>query len=66
MFVSLCDTRCAFGLSCTEFVYPECWNFDNGTSRKIDDVVAKDGGLLYALPLAVHLKSFLQKLPYTF
>ena len=22
---------------CTEFVYPECWHFDNGSAFKIDD-----------------------------
>ena len=29
--------------------------FENGASIKIDDVFAEDGGLLYVLPLAVHL-----------
>ena len=32
--------RPACGLSCTEFVYPGFWNFDNGaTTSKIDDVL---------------------------
>ena len=35
------------------------WHFDNGTSSKLDDVLAEEGGLLYVLPLAVHLKFFL-------
>ena len=35
--------RCAFGLSCTDFVCPECWNFDNGASCKIDDVLLEHG-----------------------
>ena len=34
------------------------WHFDNGTSSKLDDVLAEEGGLLYVLPLAVHLKFF--------
>ena len=34
--------------------------FDNGASSKIDDVLAEDGGLLYVLPLAVHLNFFWQ------
>ena len=33
--------------------------FDNGASSKIDDVLAKDGGLHHVLPLAVHLNYFL-------
>ena len=43
-----------------------CWtvycvliHFDNGASSIIDDVFSEDGGLLYVLPLAVHLKLFL-------
>ena len=35
------------------------WHFENGASSKIDDVLAEDGGLLHALPLAVRLKFFL-------
>ena len=31
--------RPAFGTSCTEFVYPECWHFDNDATSKIDDVL---------------------------
>ena len=47
--------RHAFGPSCTEFVYPRCWYFDNGATRKNDDVLTEHGGLLCVLPLAVHL-----------
>ena len=43
------------GPFCTEFVYPECWRFENGATSKIDDVLIKHGGLLHVLPLAVHL-----------
>ena len=35
------------------------WHFEKGISRKIDDVLVEYGGLLHALPLAVHLKFFL-------
>ena len=49
------DGRHAFGPSCTEFVHPECWHFDNDATRKIDDVLTEHGGLLHVLPLAVHL-----------
>ena len=34
------------------------WHYDNGASSKIDDVLSEDGGLLQALPLAVHLNFF--------
>ena len=44
--------------SCTVFVYPECWHFGNGASSKIDDVLAKDDGLLHVLPITIHLKIF--------
>ena len=37
------------------------WHFDNGASRMIYDVLAKDGGLLHVLPLAVHLIFFMDK-----
>ena len=30
-------------------------HFENGASSKSDDFLAKDGGLLHFLPLAVHL-----------
>ena len=50
--------RPAFGPSCTEFVYPGCWHFDNGATSKIDDVLFEDGGLPHVLPLAVHLEFF--------
>ena len=46
----------AFGLSCTELVYPKCWHFDNAS--KIDDVLTEHGGLLHVLPLAVCLSFF--------
>ena len=42
--------------SCTEFVYPECWHFDNAGPRKIDNALTEPGGLLHVLPLAVHLR----------
>ena len=48
--------RPAFGPSCTEFVYPECWHFDNDATSKIDDVLTEHGGLLHVLTLAVHLR----------
>ena len=51
--------RPAFGPSCTEFVYPECWHFDNDASSKINHVLTEHGGLLLDLPLAVHLRFFL-------
>ena len=28
--------RPTFGPSCTEFVYPGCWDFDNGATSKFD------------------------------
>ena len=31
------------------------WHFDNCSTRKIDDVLLKQGGLLHVLPLPVHL-----------
>ena len=37
--------RPAFGLSCTEFVYPECWHFNNDATNKIDVVLTEHGGL---------------------
>ena len=51
--------RPAFGPSCTEFVYLGYWPFDNGATRKIDDVLIEHGGLLHVLLLAVHLDFFL-------
>ena len=48
--------RPAFGPSCTEFVYPGWWHFDNGAISKFDDVLLELGGLPHVLPLAVHLK----------
>ena len=50
--------RPAFGPSCTEFVFRECWHFDNDAKSKIDDVLTEHGGLLHVLPLAVHLSVF--------
>ena len=38
--------RPAFGPSCTEFVYPECWHFDIDAISKIDDFLTEHGGLL--------------------
>ena len=43
-----------FGSSCTAFVYPGCWHFDNGATNKFDDVLLEHGGLPHVLPLAVH------------
>ena len=34
------------------------WNFENGASSKIDDILVEDGGLLHVLPLAVQLQFF--------
>ena len=34
--------------SCTEFVYPECWHFDNDATSEIDDDLTEHGGLLHA------------------
>ena len=50
--------RPAFGPSCTEFVFPVFWYFDNGVTSKIDDVLTEHGGLLHVLPLAVNLDFF--------
>ena len=35
-----------FGPSCTEFVCPGCWHFDNDATSKIDEVLTEHGGLL--------------------
>ena len=51
--------RPAFGPFCTESFYPGYWPFDNGATRKIDDVLIEHGGLLHVLLLAVHLDFFL-------
>ena len=35
-----------FGPSCTEFVYPGCWHFDNGATSKNDNdnvLIMQDG-----------------------
>ena len=53
MFFSTWET--SVGPSCTEFVYPECWHFDNDAINTIDDVLTEHGGLLHVLPLTVHL-----------
>ena len=60
MTMELCLTvpPCPYPLeTCTEFAYHRCCHFENGAKRKIDDVLLKDGGLPYGLPLAVHLHS---------
>ena len=44
--------RPPFGPSCTEFVYPGCWHFDNVATSKIDDVLTEHGGLLRILTRA--------------
>ena len=36
---NIVDRRLIFGLSCTEFVCPGCWHFDDGAKCKIDDVL---------------------------
>ena len=46
------------GPSCTEFVHPGCWHFDNGAISKFDDVPLEHGGLPHVLPLAVLLRFF--------
>ena len=48
--------RPAFGPSCTEFVYPEYWHFENNVTSKIDDVLTEHGGLFHVLPLTVHMR----------
>ena len=67
--MSLQHWRPPFGPSCTEFLYPGCWHFDNdatskidnvmhfdnGATSKIDNVLIEHGGLPHVLPLAVHL-----------
>ena len=52
--------RPAFGPSCTEFVYLECWHFDNDAKSKVkvDDDLTEHVGLLHVLPLAVHPRFF--------
>ena len=47
---------------CNEFVYTECWHFDNDGTCKIDDVLTEHGGLLYVLPLANHLGAWARQL----
>ena len=59
VLVYMGDGKPTVGPSCTEFVFPGCWHFDNDTASKIDDVFTEHGGLLHVLPLAVHLKFFL-------
>ena len=56
VLVYMGDGRPTVGPSCTEFVYPGCWHFDNGAISKFDDVLLEHGGLPHVLPLAVHLK----------
>ena len=48
--------RSTVGISCTEFVYPGCWHFDNDAIHKFGDVLLDHGGLPHVLPLVVHLK----------
>ena len=50
--------RPTFGPSCTEFVYPGCWHFDNDATSKFDDVLLEHGGLPHVLPFAVQLDFF--------
>ena len=43
----------------SEFVYPGWWDFDNGVTSKIDDVLTEHGGLPHhVLPLAAQLNFF--------
>ena len=44
-----------FGPSCTEFVYPRFWHFDNGATSKIDDVPLEHGGIPSCCPLVIFL-----------
>ena len=46
---------------CTEFVYPGCWHFDNGATRKFDDVLLDHGGLPQVISLAVQLLFLVDK-----
>ena len=41
--------------SCTKFVHPGFWHFENSSTSKIDDIPIEYVGLPHALPLAVHL-----------
>ena len=50
--MSLTTWEICIGHSYTEFVYPGCWHFDNGATRKIDDVLLEYDGLSHVLPLA--------------
>ena len=50
--------RPTFSPSCTEFIYPGCWHFDNGATSKFDDVLLDHGGLPYVISLAVNLDFF--------
>ena len=56
MSLSRWDT--IFGPSCTEFVYPGCWHFDNSGTSKFVNVLLEHGGLSHVLPLPVYLKFF--------
>ena len=47
--------RPGFSPSCTEFVYPGWWHFDNCAISKFDDVLLELGGLPHVLPFAVLL-----------
>ena len=44
--------------SCTEFVYPGCWNFDNGAIRKFDDLLLEHGGLPHGLPPCLKVRGW--------
>ena len=50
--MSLTTWETCIGHSYTEFVYPGCWHFDNGATRKIDDVLLEHDGLPHVLNLA--------------
>ena len=55
---ALLHGRPTVGASCTEFVCPGCWHFDNGATCKIDDVLTEHGGLPHVLPFAVQVEFF--------
>ena len=49
-----------FGLSCTKFVYPGCWHFDDDITSKIDDDLTEHGGIPHT-PGDVKIHSLLLK-----
>ena len=53
--------RPTFSPSCTEFVYPGCWHFDNGATSKFVDDLLEHGGLPHVISLVVHLVFLVDK-----